>query len=161
MSARTHIEAQDRARNFFEPEPETNMDDAPSMFDIAEVAEAVVHWGSLGPVLLGDEWEKWSTQQDVVTDAMRNFNSHLPADLTEVQRLSLKPLPDLTPDEVDFLVKERGDSVNPLVRYLTSNKVAPSAFRGIDFGSEEDEDFDSDYEPVSEVRTSPDDGING
>ncbi|KAJ7753857.1 hypothetical protein B0H16DRAFT_1834145 [Mycena metata] len=149
MSARTYIEAQNRAVNFFEPELETNMDDAPSMFDIADVAEAVVHWGSLGPLLLGDDWEKWSTQKAVVTDAMENFNSHLPHDLTDVQRLSLKPLPDLTADEIDFLVKERGDTVNPLVRYLTSNKVAPSAFGAIDFSSE---DEDSDYEPVSERK---------
>ncbi|KAJ7250522.1 hypothetical protein B0H12DRAFT_1072110 [Mycena haematopus] len=145
MSEGTHRVSASGRKNIFDTNH--SMADAPSTFDIGEVADAVLNFDGLGPTLLGSDWEWQSKLQAAVTPQMRKFYQRLLPDLSTVQRLSLKPLPDLTPSELALVVKARGDTVNPLVQYwMDSKPPTVSANQVVD----SDSDLDNSESMLSE-----------
>ncbi|KAJ7734957.1 hypothetical protein DFH07DRAFT_780179 [Mycena maculata] len=99
----------------------TNMVDAPSFFDSGEVAQAILLFDGLGPVIFGEHWEDILDKEgeEATTKDMMDSYRRLPQTLMHVQNLSLKPLTKLISEEKDYLASQREDTVNPLVRYLT------------------------------------------
>ncbi|KAJ7751243.1 hypothetical protein DFH07DRAFT_1032755 [Mycena maculata] len=99
----------------------TNMVDAPSFFDSGEVAQAILLFDGLGPVVFGEHWEDILDKEgeEATTKDMMDSYRRLPQTLMHVQNLSLKPLTKLISEEKDYLASQREDTVNPLVRYLT------------------------------------------
>ncbi|KAJ7724190.1 hypothetical protein DFH07DRAFT_783354 [Mycena maculata] len=99
----------------------TNMVDAPSFFDSGEVAQAILLFDGLGPVIFGEHWEDILDKEgeEATTEDMMDSYRRLPQTLMHVQNLSLKPLTKLISEEKDYLASQREDTVNPLVRYLT------------------------------------------
>ncbi|KAJ7429580.1 hypothetical protein FB451DRAFT_1200167 [Mycena latifolia] len=121
MSDRTHEEAS--MTDFFSKNrARTDMDKAPSFFDAGEVADSILLFDGLGPLLFGGDWEAKLAEEGplAITQEMRDSWRRLPAGLSRLQRLSLKPLNDLSAEELDYLVAQRGDSVNLLIRYFES-----------------------------------------
>lgn len=121
MSDKTHEEAQEQ--NFFVSSFKafkTDIRKAPSFFDAGEVAQAILLFDGLGPALF-ENWELLLAEEGhkAVTSGMVKFYNSLPLALNRLERLSLKPLPLLSPEERDFLVSHREGSVNPLVHYFT------------------------------------------
>ncbi|KAJ7137645.1 hypothetical protein C8R46DRAFT_1047515 [Mycena filopes] len=112
--------------NFFVSNTKANMPPKALFFDPGEVAQAILVFDGLGPLLFRD-WEAVLRVhgQAAVTDDIRSFYNHLPDSLTRLERLSLKPLPQLTSEERDELISLRGSSVNPLVRYLRGTQLGP------------------------------------
>ncbi|KAJ7148723.1 hypothetical protein C8R43DRAFT_952411 [Mycena crocata] len=119
MSDQTHIEA---ARSEFFSSKKTDIKDTPSFFDPGEVADTILLFDGLGPIIFGESWVETLAEQgsQATTDIMRQFYMDLPTTLSRVQRLSLKPVVDLLPEEREYLIFVRGDTVNPLVRYFQS-----------------------------------------
>ncbi|KAJ7164033.1 hypothetical protein C8R43DRAFT_946830 [Mycena crocata] len=115
---KTHIEA---ARSEFFSSKKTDIKDAPSFFDPGEVADTILLFDGLGPIIFGESWVETLAEQgsQAMTDIMHQFYMDLPTTLSRVQRLSLKPV-DLLPEEREYLIFVRGDTVNPLVRYFQS-----------------------------------------
>ncbi|KAJ7238791.1 hypothetical protein B0H12DRAFT_1075217 [Mycena haematopus] len=156
MSEGTHRVSASGRKNIFDTNH--SMADAPSTFDIGEVADAVLNFDGLGPTLLGSDWEWQSKLQAAVTPQMRKFYQRLLPDLSTVQRLSLKPLPDLTPSELALVVKARGDTVNPLVRYwMDSKPPTVSANQVVDSDSDSD-NSESMLSEESELTELTDEG---
>ncbi|KAJ7136216.1 hypothetical protein C8R46DRAFT_1322379 [Mycena filopes] len=124
LSDQTYQDAS--SENFFVSNTKANMPPKASFFDPGEVAQAILVFDGLGPLLFRD-WEAVLRVhgQAAVTDDIRSFYNHLPGSLTRLERLSLKPLPQLTSDERDELISLRGSSVNPLVRYLRGTQLGP------------------------------------
>jgi hypothetical protein len=108
-------------------------------FDVADIADVLLTFGSLGPLLLGNTWEVESQNSQAVTADMLEIYRKLPGDLPDIQKLLFKPLPLLEEAELLKLVDTLGDSVNPLVRYL--QKAGRSL---VDDDLESDDDFESD-----------------
>ncbi|KAJ7645769.1 hypothetical protein B0H17DRAFT_1148312 [Mycena rosella] len=155
MSDRTHIEA--TPDNFFmRASAKTDMKDAPWFFDPGEVAPAILLFDGLGPTLFGDRWQEVLEEEGekTVTEEMRQFYLRLPKGLSRIQKLSLKPLTDLTGDEYDELVYARGGTVNPLIRYFESGGT-DTALRSIsEPESEEEQSSGWDGSDVSSSRIS-------
>ncbi|KAJ7071760.1 hypothetical protein B0H15DRAFT_807004 [Mycena belliarum] len=106
--------------NFFGAR-ETNMNEAPSFFDAAEVAPVLLLFGGWGPLIFGNDWDRTLQEQGEEAAALsKDFfeGARLPSTLTRAQQLSLKPVTRLASDELAYLEAERGDTVNPLVRYF-------------------------------------------
>jgi hypothetical protein len=51
-SCKTHLQS-----NFFKTSTQTDLDKDPWEFDVADVADTVLMFGGLGPILLGEYWE--------------------------------------------------------------------------------------------------------
>ncbi|KAJ7780190.1 hypothetical protein DFH07DRAFT_765479 [Mycena maculata] len=107
--------------NFFNvTASKTNMVDAPSFFDSGEVAQAILLFDGLGPVIFGEHWEDILDKEgEEATKDMMDSYRRLPQTLMHVQNLSLKPLTKPISEEKNYLASQREDTVNPLVRYLT------------------------------------------
>ncbi|KAJ7748541.1 hypothetical protein DFH07DRAFT_942262 [Mycena maculata] len=105
----------------FNTASKTNMVDAPSFFDSGEVAQAILLFDGLGPVIFGEHREDILDKEgeEATTEDMMDSYRRLPQTLMHVQNLSLKPLTKLISEEKDYLASQREDTVNPLVRYLT------------------------------------------
>jgi hypothetical protein len=102
------------------------MKKAPWTFDLAELAPAVLLFGHLGPSIVKDWPQLFEREASQATTAkMRTLFKKLPPHLTEAQRLSLKPIVDLTDDELSFLTTTFG-SKNPIISYL-EKREAPFA----------------------------------
>ncbi|KAJ7221902.1 hypothetical protein C8J57DRAFT_1253827 [Mycena rebaudengoi] len=130
-SRKTHQQS-----TFFNTSAETELHNVPWAFDVAEVADTVLTFGGLGPILLGDSWEAESTKATIPKSMMEIYLKKLPSDLTYVQKLCFKPLPYLDPDELETLIQTFGDTVNPLVRYF---QRAGLSLLEMDAESDEDE----------------------
>jgi hypothetical protein len=100
------------------------MADAPWPFDLADLAPAVLLFGHLGPVI-ADNWDSIYAQEAVqaTTKEMRDLYNKLPVTLTKKQRLSLKPMVDLSDDEKSFLLATYGSTTNPIVRYFQAKST--------------------------------------
>ncbi|KAJ7746818.1 hypothetical protein DFH07DRAFT_942628 [Mycena maculata] len=105
----------------FNTASKTNMVDAPSFFDSGEVAQAILLFDGLGPVIFGEHWEDILDKEgeEATTEDMMDSYRRLPQTLMHVQNLSLKPLTKLISEEKDYLASQGEDTVNSLVRYLT------------------------------------------
>ncbi|KAJ7148651.1 hypothetical protein C8R43DRAFT_1128882 [Mycena crocata] len=100
---------------------------APWVFDLGEVAGAVLLFGHMGPTIVGDGWQDLydNEAQKATTRQMREwYRLRLPLGLTEVQRLMFKPVVDLTADEHALLVAAHGSDINPVVRYFRQKSAA-------------------------------------
>ncbi|KAJ7814015.1 hypothetical protein B0H14DRAFT_2604459 [Mycena olivaceomarginata] len=100
------------------------MKNAPWPFDLADLAPAVLLFGHLGPAIV-DNWDSMYNQEAVLatTAEMRDLYRKLPATLTQIQRLSLKPMVDLTSDEKSLLIATYGSTTNPIVRYFQTRST--------------------------------------
>ncbi|KAJ7118459.1 hypothetical protein C8R43DRAFT_1241943 [Mycena crocata] len=97
------------------------MQNAPRVFDLAEVAHAVLLPGHLGPVIAGKDWNRIFREEAVAatTNSMReNATRNLPGELTSVQTLMFKPVVDLTDDDKATLYAAWGSDKNPIVTYF-------------------------------------------
>jgi hypothetical protein len=106
------------------------MKDAPWTFDLADLAPAVLLFGHLGPVITED-WSGLFEREAVraTTSQMRELYSNLPAGLSQIQRLMLKPMVDLTTEEEALLTTTYGTTVNPIVQYLQDKAAHFAALR--------------------------------
>ncbi|KAJ7233360.1 hypothetical protein C8J57DRAFT_1250016 [Mycena rebaudengoi] len=69
---------------------------------------------------------------------MDTYMKKLPSHLTDIQKLSFKPLPYLEAEELETLIQAYGDSLNPLLKYFQKASLSL-----IDIDVESDEDDDS------------------
>lgn len=117
-SRQTHIEAQKPI--FSRTSKLLTVDEHP--FDLAGLTPSVVLYGHLGHLIAGRQmWDKLlaESKDSLVQDRVLNRElNELPADLTELQRLSLTPVTHLTEDELSLLRSSFGP-VNPVDAYFS------------------------------------------
>ncbi|KAJ7225313.1 hypothetical protein GGX14DRAFT_386232 [Mycena pura] len=98
--------------------------DAPWVFDLAELAPAVLLWGHLGPLIVGrTKWaELYATEAEGATTAVmrERFNKISKRnELSAAQKLTFKPSKDLTPEERSELEAAYGcEELNPVAKYF-------------------------------------------
>ncbi|KAJ6471508.1 hypothetical protein C8R45DRAFT_1165314 [Mycena sanguinolenta] len=96
------------------------MRDAPWPFDLADLAQALLLPGHMGPAIVAD-WDTLLQKEGLAattSDIRAVYASKLPPELTDHQRLTFKPVTDLTDKEVQLLSCIRGGSINPVVQYF-------------------------------------------
>ncbi|KAJ7438146.1 hypothetical protein FB451DRAFT_1416394 [Mycena latifolia] len=126
------------------------MRDAPHVFDLAELAPAVLLFGHLGPLIVGgkDQWnELYEAEAEAgTTNEMRErYRLKLPDSISEIQRLMFKPAFDLTADERALLIAEYKDDMNPIPRSTRGSTLAAHPPRlPLPEAMEIDEDEDED-----------------
>ncbi|KAJ6487976.1 hypothetical protein C8R45DRAFT_930180 [Mycena sanguinolenta] len=102
---------------------------APWPFDLADLAQALLLHGHMGPAIVAD-WDQLLEKEGLAatTAEMRTvYASKLPQELTDHQRLSFKPVVDMTVQEKQLLSCIRGGSTNPVVLYFEDRrKLFPS-----------------------------------
>ncbi|KAJ7076903.1 hypothetical protein B0H15DRAFT_805454 [Mycena belliarum] len=112
------------------------MNEAPTFFDAAEVAPVLLLFGGWGPLIFGDDWDRTLQEQGKLQEQgegaavlSNDFfeGARLPSTLMRAQQLSLKPVTQLSWDELAYLETEHGDAVNPLVRYFEPLDLKPQS----------------------------------
>ncbi|KAJ7452427.1 hypothetical protein B0H11DRAFT_2245903 [Mycena galericulata] len=111
----SHEEA---GKPFFNQDPKL-MTDADYPFDLAGLRSSVLLYGHLGSLIVGSAWEdllEQSRESTLHDPAIMNQARELPSTLTDIQRLSLTPVTQLTPAEGASL--EAAFGTNPVAAYF-------------------------------------------
>ncbi|KAJ7223784.1 hypothetical protein C8J57DRAFT_1253349 [Mycena rebaudengoi] len=127
---------------------QTKLHNIPWAFDVAKVADTILMFSSLAPILLGNSWLIESTNKAAIPKSMMEvYLKKFPSNLTDVQKLSFKLILYLDPDKLKTLIQAFGNTVNPLIRYFQRVQLSL-----VDMEAESDRD--DEYESiVSEIQT--------
>ncbi|KAK7041314.1 hypothetical protein R3P38DRAFT_3179991 [Favolaschia claudopus] len=108
------------------------LNNAPWPFDLADLAPALLMFCHMGPAIVDNWAELYSTEgENTTTEAMRTGARHLPPLLTAVQRLMFKPQPDMSDEEIQSLRSALGTTdaePNPIVRYFAERAAYAKQF---------------------------------